>query len=170
MLARNETLFKWSLYAGATALCFLAQSLLLQRITLLGVIPFLYPILVAALAVYEGPFPGTVYALCVGVLCDLLLPVPLPCFHTLIFPPAALCAALISLGLLPAGPLCVLTASAAAFAMTGLFHGLVLWVRGQTAWAAVLSVCGREFLVSVLLVLPVTLLIRAVYRKTHIYD
>ena len=48
MLARNETIFKWCLYGAATFLCFLAQGAIFQRITLWGVIPFLYPVLAAA--------------------------------------------------------------------------------------------------------------------------
>ena len=43
MLARNETIFKWALYAGATAVFFLLQGAVLQRITLWGVIPFVFP-------------------------------------------------------------------------------------------------------------------------------
>ena len=88
MLARNETIFKWALYAGATAVFFLLQGAVLQRITLWGVIPFVFPILVAVLGMYEGPLPASVYALTVGVLCDLLLPASIPCFYTLIFPAA----------------------------------------------------------------------------------
>ena len=78
MLARNETIFKWALYAGATAEFFLLQGSVLQRITLWGVIPFVFPILVAVLGMYEGPLPASVYALTVGVLCDLLLPASVP--------------------------------------------------------------------------------------------
>ena len=63
MLARNETIFKWALYAGATAVFFLLQGAVLQRITLWGVIPFVFPILVAVLGMYEGPLPASVYAL-----------------------------------------------------------------------------------------------------------
>ena len=98
MLARNETIFKWALYAGATAVFFLLQGAVLQRITLWGVIPFVFPILVAVLGMYEGPLPASVYALTVGVLCDLLLPASIPCFYTLIFPAAGLCAALMLTG------------------------------------------------------------------------
>ena len=43
MIARNETIFKWSLYAAATALCLFVQTGLLQRLSFWGVIPFLYP-------------------------------------------------------------------------------------------------------------------------------
>ena len=53
MLARNETIFKWALYAGATAVFFLLQGAVLQRITLWGVIPFVFPILVAVLGMYD---------------------------------------------------------------------------------------------------------------------
>ena len=153
MLARNETIFKWALYAGATAVFFLLQGAVLQRITLWGVIPFVFPILVAVLGMYEGPLPASVYALTVGVLCDLLLPASIPCFYTLIFPAAGLCAALISQSLLPAGFLCV-----------------VLWAGGKAAWAAGAQVFLREVCVSILLVVPVVLLFSAVFRRTHLDD
>ena len=80
MLARNETILKWALYAAATVLCLAVQEMFFQRFTLWGVIPFVYPLLAAIPAAYEGPVPGTVFALAVGVVCDLILPGPLPCF------------------------------------------------------------------------------------------
>ena len=93
MIARNETIFKWSLYAAATALCFLIQGSLLQRLVFWGVIPFLYPLLAAIPPTFEGPLAGTIFSLCVGAACDLLLPGPVPCLYTLVcclkagFPP-----------------------------------------------------------------------------------
>ena len=121
MLARNETIFKWALYAAATLLCFLAQAFLFQRLTIWGVIPFVYPLLAAIPAAYEGPVPGTVFALAVGVVCDLILPGPLPCFYTLVFPLVGLCASLLAQNWLPAGFLCSLAVAAAAFFFTGCF-------------------------------------------------
>lgn len=170
MLARNETIFKWALYAAAAALCLLVQGALLQRVTLLGVIPFLYPLLAVIPASYESPLSGTVFALCMGVLCDQLLPGPIPCFYTLIFPLAGLLASLIARSLLPAGFLCSLTVSALAFLLTDLFHCLLLWVDGKAAWGTGFSVLAREFLVTAPLTVPVTLLFRAVFRKTHQND
>ena len=41
MLARNETIFKWALYAAAAFACLLIQWAVLQRFTIWGVIPFL---------------------------------------------------------------------------------------------------------------------------------
>ena len=170
MLARNETIFKWALYAAATALCFLVQGFLLQRITVWGVIPFVYPIVVAVVATGEGPFRGTVYALAVGVVCDLLLPEMIPCFYTILFPLLGLCAGLISQSWLSAGMLCSFVTGILGFLMTGVAHCLILWLRGKGAWSAGLFLTLRELLVSAVLTVPVTMLFAAVHRRTHLDD
>ena len=167
MLARNETIFKWAMYAAVTVLCFLVQEAFLQRFTLWGVIPFIYPLLAAIPASYEGSVPGTAFALAVGVVCDLVLPGPLPCFYTLVFPMVGLCAALLSQNLLPAGFLCSLSAAAAAFLLTDLFAAVLLWLNGRAAWGAAGFLLLREFCVTAPLTVPVTLLYRAVHRRAH---
>ena len=170
MLARNETIFKWALYAGATAAFFLLQGAVLQRISLWGVIPFVFPILVAVVGMYEGPLPGSVYGLTVGVLCDLLLPAFIPCFYTLVFPAVGLCAALVSQNLLPAGFLCAAVTSVTGFFFTDLFHCFLQWARVQNAWAAGARLFAQEVGVSILLIIPVVLLFSAVFRRTHLDD
>ena len=167
MLARNETLLKWTLYAAATVLCLAVQEMFFQRFTLWGVIPFVYPLLAAIPAAYEGPVPGTVFALAVGVVCDLILPGPLPCFYTLVFPAAGLCAALLAQSWLPAGFLCSLAVTAAAFFLTGCLTALLLWLRGNSAWGASAFLTLREFCVTAPLTVPATVLYRAVYRRAH---
>lgn len=170
MIARNETIFKWCLYAAATALCFLAQGGLLQRLEFWGVLPFLYPLLAAIPATFEGPLAGTIFSLAVGVLCDLLLPGPIPCLFTLIFPLAGLCAGLLSQSWLPSGLLCSLVSSAASFLLLDGFRCLLLWMTGKSAWEAGAVVMLREFCVTAPLILPLTFLYRAVYRRTHFDD
>lgn len=170
MLARNEIIFKWLIYTAATAVCFLAQGAFCQRITLWGVIPFLYPMLAAIPATFEAPVPATVFALCVGVVCDVLLPGAMPCLYTLVFPVIALCASLLAQHLMPAGLLCSLLVSALAFLLTDLFRCFILAVNGVSPWGTGLSIMLREFLVTAPLLIPVTLLYRTVYRRTHIYD
>ena len=167
MLARNETIFKWVLYAAATVLCLAVQEMFFQRFTLWGVIPFVYPLLAAIPAAYEGPVPGTIFALAVGVACDLILPSPLPCFYTLVFPVVGLCAALLAQNLLPAGFLCSLAVTAAAFLLTGGFSALLLWLRGNSAWGASAFLTLRELCVTAPLTVPATVLYRAVYRRAH---
>ena len=170
MLARNETIFKWLLYALATLLCVLVQGLVLQRVSIWGVIPFLYPLRPAVLATCEGPTAGTVYSLAVGVLCDSLLPGPIPCFYTLTLPLVGLCASLLAQSVLPAGFLCSAAASVMAFAATGLFHCLLLFFQGKAAWSAGFSTMARELAVTLPMSIPMTVLYRAVYRKTHLDD
>ena len=62
MLARSATIIKWVLYALAGLACTVVQAAVLQRFTLWGVIPFLYPLIAALPATFEGPAAGTVYA------------------------------------------------------------------------------------------------------------
>ena len=170
MLARSATIIKWVLYALAGLACTVVQAAVLQRFTLWGVIPFLYPLIAALPATFEGPAAGTVYALAAGVLCDLLLPSHIPCFYTLIFPLVGLSAGLLSQSLIPAGYLCSAAASLPAYLLTGVFHCIVLWATGHAAWTAGLSVTLRELCVSLLWSLPMTWLFRKVFFRVHIDD
>ena len=170
MLARNETILKWVLYAAATVLCLAVQEMFLQRFTFWGVIPFVYPLLAAIPAAYEGAVPGTAFALAVGVACDLILPGPIPCFYTLVFPVVGLCAALLARNLLPAGFLCSLAVTAAAFLLTDFFAAVLLRLRGSGAWSAAAFLMLREFFVTAVWTLPVTLLFSAVFRRTRFDD
>ena len=170
MLARNEVIFKWSLDAAATALCFLLQGALFQRVTVWGVIPFVYPLLTAIPATYEAPAPAAVFALCVGVVCDALLPGAIPCFYTLVFPVIGLCASLLAQRVLPAGFFCSLAATLMAFCLTDLFRCFLLWVTGRGAWKAGLFLLLRELCITLPLSIPLTFLYRAVARKVHMYD
>ena len=170
MLARSATIIKWVLYALAGLACTVVQAAVLQRFTLWGVIPFLYPLIAALPATFEGPAAGTVYALAAGVLCDLLLPSPIPCFYTLIFPLVGLSAGLLSQSLIPAGYLCSAAASLPAYLLTGVFHCIVLWATGHAAWTAGLSVTLRELCVSLLWSLPMAWLFRKVFLRVHIDD
>ena len=167
MIARYVTIRKWVLYAFATALCFLLQAGLLQRLEFWGVIPFLYPLLAAIPSTYEGPLAGTIFSLAVGVLCDLLLPGPIPCLHTMIFPLIGLFAGVLSQSWLPAGFLCSLVSTTAAFVLTDGFRCLLLWMQGNAAWEAGAQVTLREFCVTLPLIIPLTLLYRTVHRRTH---
>lgn len=170
MLARNETILKWALYTAAAVLCLLVQSAVLQHITLLGVIPFVYPLLAAIPATYETSFSGSVFALCMGVLADQLLPGPIPCFYTLIFPLVGLLSSLVARSLLPAGFLSGAAVTVLAFVLTDLFHCLILWTQGKAAWQAGLSLMARETLLSLPLCIPLTFLFRSVFHRTHRND
>lgn len=170
MLARSATIFKWTLYTLAGLVWAVVQAAFLQRVTIWGVIPFLYPLIAALPATFEGPAAGTVYALACGVFCDLLLPSSIPCFYTLILPLVGLAAGLLSQSLIPAGYICSAAAALPAYLLTGIFHCIVLWAQGHPAWGAAMSVTLRELCVSLLWSLPMTWLFRRVYLRVHVDD
>ena len=170
MLARSATIFKWTLYTLAGLVWAVVQAAFLQRVTIWGVIPFLYPLIAALPATFDGPAAGTVYALACGVFCDLLLPSSIPCFYTLILPLVGLAAGLLSQSLIPAGYLCSAAAALPAYLLTGIFHCIVLWAQGHPAWGAAMSVTLRELCVSLLWSLPMTWLFRRVYLRVHVDD
>lgn len=170
MLARSATIFKWTLYTLAGLVWAVVQAAFLQRVTIWGVIPFLYPLIAALPATFEGPAAGTVYALACGVFCDLLLPSSIPCFYTLILPLVGLAAGLLSQSLIPAGYLCSAAAALPAYLLTGIFHCIVLWAQGHPAWSAAMSVTLRELCASLLWSLPMTWLFRRVYLRVHVDD
>ena len=170
MLARSATIFKWTLYTLAGLVWAVVQAAFLQRVTIWGVIPFLYPLIADLPATFEGPAAGTVYALACGVFCDLLLPSSIPCFYTLILPLVGLAAGLLSQSLIPAGYLCSAAAALPAYLLTGIFHCIVLWAQGHPAWGAAMSVTLRELCVSLLWSLPMTWLFRRVYLRVHVDD
>jgi len=170
LLARSATIFKWTLYTLAGLVWAVVQAAFLQRVTIWGVIPFLYPLIAALPAIFEGPAAGTVYALACGVFCDLLLPSSIPCFYTLILPLVGLAAGLLSQSLIPAGYLCSAAAALPAYLLTGIFHCIVLWAQGHPAWGAAMSVTLRELCASLLWSLPMTWLFRRVYLRVHVDD
>ena len=71
MMPKSYLVFKWTVYSLATLGLFALQYLVLSHIQVLGLSPFLYPILPAVAASYEGLRRGSVFALVVGVVCDL---------------------------------------------------------------------------------------------------
>ena len=121
------------------------------------------------LSMYEGAFAGTAYSLALGVVCDLLLPGPIPCFYTLVFPLAGLCAGLMARNWLPAGFPCCLAASAVAFLLTDAFHCLLLAFRGEFCSAALVA-AAAETCLTLCFSPAVLLLFRPIHRKCHLDD
>lgn len=171
MVARSELILRWSLYGAAGLLTCLLQGLILQRLSIWGVMPFLYPALAAMVAVREGALPaGAVYALALGAVCDLALPGAIPCFYSVAFPLAAMLSGLLTRSWLSSNFLSSLAASALSFLVTGLLHAGVLAAMGHGAFGAAMAVTGKEFLVTLPLLPFLYLLLRFLHRKTHPYD
>ncbi len=163
MLPKSYTVFKWLVYALATLLLFSLQSLLLNRIRVLNLLPFLYPVLPAVAAMYEGPRRGPVFGLCLGVVCDLLLPAPFSGFFTLAFPVTAIVSAYIAENFISPNFLCALVVSACGLLVTAGFRMLAEILSG----GGDLPLMARTAAIEAALTMPFVLLVMPVYRGIH---
>ena len=116
-----------------------------------------------------GALMGAVYALCLGIACDLALPGSVPCFYTVALPLAAMLAGLLTRGWLSSNLLSALTASALSYLVTGLLHAGVLAVTGHGAFVTAMAVTGKELLVTLPALPFLYLLLRLIHGKTHPY-
>lgn len=163
MLPKSYLVYKWTVYGLATLLLFALQYLVLNHISLFGVVPFLYPMLPAVLASYEGLRRGSLFALAVGLVCDLLLVGPFDGFYTVTFTLIALFAALIGENVLAPGFLCGLVVSSLGLLLTGVFRIVLEFFGGNTH----LLLMGKILLIETLLSLPAIIVVLPLYRVIH---
>ena len=171
MLGRTEIIFKWLLYAAGVLICWILHGVALQFLNIFGVMPFIFPMLAAVIAMYEGPFSGSICALVMGILCDLTISVPIPCFYTLVFPIIGMLAGLIAKNWLPMSFWCAAILSLLSFTLTDSFHFLLLVLKGggHAAQAAIDLAC-RETGASMPFLIPVYFVFRRIYEICHVYD
>lgn len=131
MLPKSYIIAKWTVYALATLALFALQHLVLNHISVLDVTPFLYPILPALVASYEGLRRGSIFALAVGVVCDLLIFGPFDGFFTIMFSLIGIFSALISKNLFSPGWLCGLVVSLMGLGMTVAGRLVLFLLAGQ---------------------------------------
>ena len=162
-MPKSYLVFKWTVYSLATVGFFALQYLVLDHVRVLGLAPFLYPLLPAVAASYEGLRRGSTFALAVGVVCDLLLPGPFEGFFTLAFTAAALLSALIAENLLSPGFLCGFAVSALSLAVTALLRLAAQFLSG----GGYLGLMARMALGETLITLPAVVLVVPVYRLIH---
>ena len=163
MLPKSYLAFKWIVYTLATFLLCALQSLVLCHIQVLSVTPFLYPVLPAVTAMYEGSRRGALYGLFFGLLCDLFLPAPFTGFFVLLFPLIGLLSASIAGNMLSPGFFCALLVSALGLALTGVARVLLQFLSGGDhrtlmAWGA---------LAETLLTLPALVVVVPLFRTIH---
>ena len=163
MMPKSYLVFKWTVYSLATLALFALQYLVLDNIQVLGLTPFLYPVLPAVAASYEGLRRGSVFALAVGLVCDLLLPGPFEGLYATAFTLAALNAALIAENLLSPGFLCGLAVSAVSLGITAGMRLAVQFLSGD----GYLGLMSRMALGETLITLPAILVVVPVYRLIH---
>lgn len=160
MLPKNYLVFKWLIYAIATFVLCMLQSMVLGNIRVLGLTPFLYPMLPAVVAMFEGPKRGGGFAIVVGLLCDLLLPAPFPGFFTIAFAVGAILSGSVAGRLTSKGFVCALIVSAMGLLTTCAFRLMVQVLLGGQH----LALMARIALGETLLTLPMAAAAFPVYR------
>lgn len=162
-MPKSYLVFKWAVYAFATLLLFGLQSIVLNHIRILGLTPFLYPMLPAVLAMYEGFQRGPLFALALGIICDLLIYGPFEGFFTITFVILALLSAVIAENLLSPGFFSGLFIAAMALLLTG---GMRVFIQILTGGAYV-TLMARNALLEALISLPAAVVILPLYRAIH---
>ena len=160
MQPKSYRVFKWVVYALATALLCAFHAMFFSNIRVLGLTPFLYPVLPAVVAMFEGSRPGAVFALALGALCDLLVPAPFRGFFAIIFPVIAILSGAVAERLTSRGVLCALIVSSLGLLATGAFRMLIEVLSG----GQYLGLMARILLGETLLTLPALLIVLPLYR------
>ena len=163
MLPKSYLIAKWTVYALATLALAAVQHLVLGQISVLSVTPFLYPMLPALVASYEGLQRGSRFSLVMGLVCDLLLLAPFPGFYTITFTLIGVLAGLIGENLLSPGWLCGFTVSAMGLAIVNAARLLLYFLGGDLHPLLM----GRIALVEIVITLPMLLLALPIYRTIH---
>ena len=167
-MMRYELAYRWILYAAATLLVVILQSLILNHISIWGVHPFLPPVLVAITTSLEGRGQAIGYAGVFGLLCDLSMQAPIPCFYTLTFVLITLVTSLIAKKIIMPGFFCsIIVASVGIFVVDLLDTACLAYGNGVT-FSSGMNLAGREILISLILVPLVHLLLLKIHRKTAV--
>ena len=159
----GKLFYRWLFYGLAAGLCLIVQGMVLDRLRLWGIHPFLPPVLVAAAAAQEDRQESLCAAAVFGLICDLTMAPPAPCFYTATFAATAFLTGLMAKHLIVPGLFCALVASVLAFLLDGAAHTVVLTYRGVSDLSSAAAITGSELL----LTLPLTPLIYLLYRPIH---
>ena len=162
-MTRQDFLIIWGVYALALLPVWFCQAFVLNRLPL-GLTPALLPLAAVAVAVLEGAVAGAGFGLGVGILCDAVY------FGTDGAMTLGLCVAGMAAGALAQYLLrqnlvgCLLCSLLALAAMDGVRIAVRL-LRGSRELGAMLSLAGREILLSLIFVFPVYALFLWVYHR-----
>ena len=73
-MTTRDQLLKWLCYALGALPIWLAETQILNRVPLFGVIPVLLPLAAVAVALWEGARYGAGFGLCLGIIADATYP------------------------------------------------------------------------------------------------
>ena len=148
-MTRRAIVQKWILYCLCALVLLAVQDLILVRIRIGGVHPFLLPALAVIPVTLERSGQSLLYALFFGLACDLLMPTGVfVCFYCLVFLAAAVIAQLLSGQVIVAGFFCSLAANAVGLLLCGLLQILLRTYQQSISTGPALMLMGKELLLS----------------------
>ena len=163
-MTRQDFLIKWWVYALALLPVWFCQAFVLNRLPFLPLTPMLLPLAAVCVAVLEGAVAGAGFGLAVGALCDAVY------FGTDGAMTVGVCVVGMAAGALAQYLLrqnllgCLLCSLLSLAAMDGIrILARLFW--GDWELGAMLSLAGREILLSLIFVFPVYALFLWVYRR-----
>ena len=163
-MTTQDFLIKWGVYGLALQPVWFCQGFVLNRLPFLPLTPMLLPLAAVCVAVLEGAVAGAGFGLAVGVLCDAVY------FGTNGAMTVGVCVVGMAAGALAQYLLrqnllgCLLCSLLALAAMDGV-RILTRLFWGDWELGAMLSLAGREILLSLIFVFPVYALFLWVYRR-----
>lgn len=161
-MTRRAVVQKWILYSLCALALVLVQSLILVRVQVWGVHPFLLPAIAVIPVTLERDEGALLFSVFFGLACDLLTPVAgLPCFYALAFFVSGGLAWLLSGRVVAAGLVCSLAAAASALVVCGVLHLAVLAGSQSVDVTAAAVLAGKEAALS----LPLTVLVHYPFRR-----
>lgn len=73
-MTQHDRRVKWLCYALGVVPVWILETVVLSRLPVMGVIPVLLPLVAVVVGFWEGPVPGGVFGLCLGVVADATYP------------------------------------------------------------------------------------------------
>lgn len=160
---RRKFFFSWLLYGLCAVAMALLQTLLLSRLRIWGVHPFVLPCMAAVTATYLDRRNGMAFAAFWGFVCDLTMPAVIPCFYILTFMLSAFLSGQFAKRVMVPGFVCSMAAAALAMILNGLGELFFLSFRGAALGGGFFLLL-RETLVTLPAAVPGWFLVERAHR------
>ena len=170
METRSELIQKWLLYSLASLLFLAIQSLLLAKIRIFSLTPFLLPLIPAIVGSLEQNVQALGFAVGFGIFCDAAMLGPFPCFYLLSSVLVFLLSDFVSRRVLTKGLLCSLLTGLAALLLANAMNAAALFFAGRAALRELLPRVAGASLVSLFPVFFMHPLYAFLYGRLHLYD
>lgn len=161
----REYLKKWSAYAAALFFFLALELLVFNRFRVWGVMPVLLPLVVTAVAIFEGAANGARFGLAAGILYDAALSDTTRGRYIVLLTVGGLLAGLVAEFVLSRNLLSCLACSAGMLLWLDLFRVAIRLFFRHIPLLPMLRLAAREAAYSLFFVIPVYLVVRRIYDR-----